>query len=219
MLVIFTSTGWKHRWNLQGDITVVFIPALVMVLALFILVSDAPSILWVKIVMVVVLAILVPGWVSHQDPGDFDVILVMILVEFYHWLLICTVCSKTTFVANLLTFWRTISMPQNGVSVQKMTNIMYIKYQELLFELIIAMTCAPHSATRLAEPSICCLHPWIPKLKDGDVINDTALLWFIVYCCDYCVAMIQHCCDYCVSRIIVAKTYEISTDQIFDPEN
>ena len=43
-----------------------------MVLALFILVSDAPSILWVKIVMVVVLAILVPGWVSHQDPGDFD---------------------------------------------------------------------------------------------------------------------------------------------------
>ena len=55
-----------------------------MVLALFILVSDAPSILWVKIVVVVVLAILVPGWVSHQDPGDFDVILVMMLVVFYH---------------------------------------------------------------------------------------------------------------------------------------
>ena len=39
------------------------------------LVCDAPAILRVKIVVVVVLAVLVPGWVSQQDPGDFNVVL------------------------------------------------------------------------------------------------------------------------------------------------
>ena len=39
------------------------------------LVCDAPAILRVKIVVVVILAILVPGWVSQQDPGDFNAVL------------------------------------------------------------------------------------------------------------------------------------------------
>ena len=46
-----------------------------MVLVVFILVCDAPAILRVKIVVVVVLAVLVPGWVSQQDPGDFNAVL------------------------------------------------------------------------------------------------------------------------------------------------
>ena len=46
-----------------------------MVLVVFILVCDAPAILRVKIVVVVVLAVLVPGWVSQQDPEDFNVVL------------------------------------------------------------------------------------------------------------------------------------------------
>ena len=43
-----------------------------MVLVVSILVCDTPAILRVKIVVVVILAILVPGWVSQQDPGDFN---------------------------------------------------------------------------------------------------------------------------------------------------
>ena len=56
-----------------------------MILVVFLLVSDAPSILRVQIVVVVVLAILVPGWVSHQDPADFnceDAVLVFVLWHF-----------------------------------------------------------------------------------------------------------------------------------------
>ena len=56
-----------------------------IVLVVFLLVSDAPSILRVQIVVVVVLAILVSGWVSHQNPGDFhceNVVLILVLWYF-----------------------------------------------------------------------------------------------------------------------------------------
>ena len=33
------------------------------------LVGDTPSILWIKVVVVVILAILVPSWIRQEDPG------------------------------------------------------------------------------------------------------------------------------------------------------
>ena len=58
-----------------------------LVLVVYILVCDAPSILRVQIVVVVVLAILVPGWVSHQNPGDFHGGDVELLLVYWYFII------------------------------------------------------------------------------------------------------------------------------------
>ena len=118
-----------------------------MLLVVFILVCDAPAVLRVKIVVVVVLAVLVPGWVSQQDPGDFNAVLwywycgIGIVVFYHHHHQNHHLEKQNSHLEHL--------------NVDHKHELSYQHKDELLYQhkadhisIKMATTCGPHSATQ-----------------------------------------------------------------------